>query len=105
MSRWWPFPRRERVRVDLDPSQLVTVHFLLRYKAAPENKIYDEVAATTWIDRGDFLRLLVDLVSRGIVEPHPQPETQETWFVLTDLGKRLRGKIPRESKAAIAVYV
>ncbi|HEX6030154.1 MAG TPA: hypothetical protein VFY90_01905 [Tepidiformaceae bacterium] len=104
MPRWWPFSR-ERVRVDLDPSQIVAVQFLFRYKAAPEDKIYDQVAATTYLDHTTFLVSLGDLVNKGILEPHAQEDPTQTWFVLTKLGKRLRGKIPPDSRSAVAIYV
>ncbi|MEX0781928.1 MAG: hypothetical protein WD557_04705 [Dehalococcoidia bacterium] len=104
MARWWPFAR-ERVRVDLEPAQLVIIHFLLRYKAAPEGKLHEEVLATNGLDRGAFLLSLGDLASKGVVDPRFQPDDGETWFVLTKLGKRLRGKIPRESRSGLAIYL
>jgi hypothetical protein len=104
MARWWTFSR-ERVRVDLEPAQLAMVHFLFRYKAAPESKLFEEVNATSGLDRGAFLMSLGDLAAKGVLEPKPQPDESETWFVLTKLGKRLRGKIPRESRSSLAVYV
>lgn len=103
MARWWPFAR-ERVRVDLDPAQLVMVRFLLRYKAVPESKLFAEVTGTVGLDRGAFLVALGELASRGVIDPRFQPDDGETWFVLTKLGTRLRGKIPRESRSGLAVY-
>ncbi len=104
MVWWWPFGR-ERVRVDLEPSQLVIVRFLLRYKAAPESKLFDEVAGTIGLDQASFLISLGDLASRGVVDPRFQPDESETWFVLSKLGKRLRGKIPASTRSSLAVYV
>ncbi len=104
MPRWWPFGR-ERTRLDIDPAQLVAIRFLLRYKAAPEHKLYDEVTGTVGLDHATFLLSLADLGSKGVLEPRFQPDDGETWFVLTPLGKRLRGKIPRESRSSLAIYV
>jgi len=104
MPRWWPFGR-QRTRVDIDPAQLVAIRFLLRYKAAPESKLYDEVTGTIGLDRATVLLSLADLASKGVLEPRFQPDQSETWFVLTPLGKRLRGKIPRSTRSSLAIYV
>jgi hypothetical protein len=91
--------------VDIDPAQLVAIRFLLRYKAAPESKLYDEVTGTIGLDRATVLLSLADLASKGVLEPRFQPDQSETWFVLTPLGKRLRGKIPRSTRSSLAIYV
>lgn len=104
MPWWWPFAR-ERTRVDIDPAQLVAIRFLLRYKAAPQGKLYQEVSGTLGLDEGTFLLSLADLASKGVLEPRFQPDDAETWFVLTPLGKRLRGKIPRTTRSSLAIYV
>jgi hypothetical protein len=51
--------------VDIDPAQLVVVHFLLRYKAAPEFKLYDEVSGTLGLDHESIVLSLADLASKG----------------------------------------
>ena len=104
MAWWWPFGH-ERVRIDLEPGQVVIVRFLLRYKAAPESKLFDEVHGTIGLDQVSFLVALGDLASREVIEPRFQPDESETWFVLSKLGKRLRGKLPPESRSSLAVYV
>lgn len=103
--RRWPFRRREPVRVDIDPVQLVVVNFLLRYKAAPQDTIHDEVHGTLGTQREPFVLALAGLASQGLIEPRYQPESGETWFVLSPLGRRLRGKVPRSSRSALAVFL
>src|SRR5687767_9551234 len=102
--RWWPFRRRDRVRVDIDPAQLIVVHFLLRFRAAPQDRLYEEVRTTSGLDHGTFMLSLAELASKGLIEPRFQPEDGETWFVLSDLGRRLRGKLPKSSRSALAIY-
>jgi hypothetical protein len=91
--------------VDIDPAQLVAIRFLLRYKAAPRGKLYDEVSGTLGLDEETFMMSLADLASKGVLEPRFQPDESETWFVLTPLGKRLRGKLPQSSRSSLAIYV
>lgn len=100
--RWF---RRERITVDLDPIQVALTRFVIRNGAAPETKLFDEIALDMYAGRPEFLSAMASLVERGILEPRLQPEDGSAWFVLGPLGKRLKGKIPQGVRTGISIYL
>ncbi|OAI38553.1 hypothetical protein AYO38_09505 [bacterium SCGC AG-212-C10] len=102
---WRFWQRGERICIDVDPAQVTVVRFLLRFGPAPQDRLYSEVAVTSGLDRGTFMLSLADLVSKTVIEPRFQPEDGETWFVLTALGRRLKGKLPQSTRSSLSVYL
>jgi DNA-binding MarR family transcriptional regulator len=99
--RW---PGRKRVAVDLDPLQAAIVVFLLKNKAAPDSKLFSDVAESMYASRADLAGAVKSLLDREILEARLQPEDGSAWFVLGPLGKRLKGKIPAGVRSGIVVY-
>ncbi len=95
---------RERVRVDLDPVQVTIVLFLLRFGTAPSSKLFGEVTVSHGCDEADFRAAITSLAEKELVDVRPQ-DFAETWFALSKLGKRLKGKLPVGVRTGLAVYI
>ncbi|MBI2766439.1 MAG: hypothetical protein HYX53_11095 [Chloroflexi bacterium] len=100
-----PWRRRHRVRVDVDPVQLIALRFLLRFGPALPDTLFAEVFETRATPREMFDAAIASLVAAGLAEHRFDPADATTALVLTPLGQRLKGKLPAESCSTIAVYL
>ncbi|MGI8926365.1 MAG: hypothetical protein ACR2HN_06930 [Tepidiformaceae bacterium] len=101
--RFWQRPPRQAVM--LDPVQAVAVRFLLRHRAAPVDVIVAEGRATLFADRESVEGALRGLAAQGVIAFGYGAEDLEPFVSITPLGRRLRGKLPRDTRSALAVYV
>jgi hypothetical protein len=102
LPRW---PRRPRVTVNLDPVQLIVVNALLRKGPAPLSVLWAEVEMARPLPREMFNTAMADLVRQEVAVAGAMVEGGAPVLSLTPLGRRLRGKVPRESRAALAIYL
>jgi hypothetical protein len=101
----WPWRRRERRTVDIDPVQLIVVHHLLRFGASPIEALYREVEGVRSLPREMFDVAMALLVADDVADYRFRPEDGTTLLALTELGMRLRGKLPKEARSRLAIYV
>jgi hypothetical protein len=100
-----PWRRQPRVRVDVDPVQLIALHFLLRFGSALPDTLFAEVFETRATPREMFDAAMAALVANGLAEYRFDPADATTALVLTALGQRLKGKLPAESRSTLALYL
>jgi hypothetical protein len=99
------FRRRPPIEVNVDPVQLVALHFLLRFGSAPLDPLYNEVSSTRPVDREVFTAAMADLAAQDVLDYRFDPASGTTSLVITPLGDRLRGRLPATSKSRIAYYL
>lgn len=100
--RWRRPPRRQ---ISLDPVQVAVVRFLLRFKAAPLARIEAEVANDWAVSSADFARAIGGLVEQEVVTQAFGAEDLKPFAAITPLGRRLRGRLPRETRSSVTVYL
>ncbi len=101
----WPFRKREQRTVTVDPVQIAALHFLLRFGAATQDTLYQEIRGIHGINEEMFTTAMADLVAQDIADYRYNPENGETALVLTSLGLRLRRRLPEHSRSRLAIYL
>ena len=97
--------RAPRRSVDIDPVQLTVLHALLKRGPMPLRVLYAEVILERTLPREMFDSAMADLVRQEVAAAGFIEETGAPGLLLTPFGKRLKGKLPRESGAALRVYL
>ena len=96
---------KDRHTVNLDPVQLLVVHALLRRGPAPLSVLWSEAEVANSLPREMFDSAMADLVRQEVAAAGFLEENGAPVLLLTPLGKRLKGKIPLESRSAMAIYL
>lgn len=102
---WRPWRRRPRQQVTIDPVQVEVVSHLLRFGPQTREALFHAVEASRGTDRDTFGTAMLGLLDQRVAEHRFAPERDETTFVLTKLGLRLRGKLPSQSRSRISFYL
>ncbi len=101
-----PWPRRHpRRTVDIDPVQLQVLHALLRRGPLPLHVLYDEATLERALPRDMFDSAMADLIRQEVAAAGFIEETGAPVLLLTPLGRKLKRKLPGESRAALRVYL
>lgn len=99
------FRRRPRVQIDIDPVQLASLNFLLRFQSAPIEEVWREVNGARPVDREGFSAAIAGIAAQDLVDYRFQIGTGETLLALTALGARLKGRLPASSGSRLAIYL
>lgn len=100
-----PWQRRPRRVVSIDPVQLDVVHFLLRFGAGTMDDLFEEASSARTLPREMFDTAMADAAAQDIVDYRFDPEAGTTSLVLTDMGRRLQGKLPESTRSRLDVYL